>query len=109
MTLIDPQEYREAFVKYLGKGTPIRFETKNTKPTTHYIWRTRRDGKVRSSHAEREGQIFHGTIHQKADTLEKTTDAAARRIHICLKLQSLWKSLCRVSQVVVPLGAVEIL
>ena len=58
MTLIDPQEYREAFVQYLRKGTPIRFETKNTKPTTHYIWRTRRDGKVRSSHAEREGQIF---------------------------------------------------
>ena len=57
MTLIDPQEYREAFVPYLRKGTPIRFETKNTKPATHYIWRTRRDGKVRSSHAEREGQI----------------------------------------------------
>lgn len=58
MTLIDPQEYREAFVQYLRKGTPIRFETKNTQPTTHYIWRTRRDGKVRSSHAEREGQVF---------------------------------------------------
>lgn len=58
MTLIDPQEYREAFVQYLRKGTPIRFETKNARPTTHYIWRTRRDGKVRSSHAEREGQVF---------------------------------------------------
>ena len=58
MTLIDPQEYREAFVQYLRKGRPTRFETKNTKPATHYIWRTRRDGKVRSSHAEREGQIF---------------------------------------------------
>lgn len=58
MTLINPQEYREAFVQYLRKGTPIRFETKNTQPTTHYIWRTRRDGKVRSSHAEREGQVF---------------------------------------------------
>ena len=44
MTLIDPQEYREAFVQYLRKGTPIRFETKNTRPTTHYVWRTRRDG-----------------------------------------------------------------
>jgi len=58
MTLIDPQEYRAAFVQYLRKGTPIRFETKNTQPTTHYVWRTRRDGKVRSSHAEREGQVF---------------------------------------------------
>lgn len=58
MTLIDPQEYREAFAQYLRKGTPIRFETKNTKPATHYIWRTRRDGKVRLSHAEREGQVF---------------------------------------------------
>ncbi|HBZ43970.1 MAG TPA: hypothetical protein DEO85_07950 [Maritimibacter sp.] len=58
MTLIDPQEYREAFAQYLRKGTPIRFETKNTKPATHYIWRTRRDGKVRLSHAEREGHVF---------------------------------------------------
>ena len=58
MTLIDPNEYREAFVQYLRKGTPIRFETKNTPPTTHYVWRTRRDGKVRSHHAEREGQVF---------------------------------------------------
>lgn len=58
MILIDPQEYRESFVQYLRKGTPIRFETKNAKPATHYIWRTRRDGKVRSAHAEREGQIF---------------------------------------------------
>lgn len=58
MTLIDPQEYRAAFVQYLRKGTPIRLETKNTQPTTHYVWRTRRDGKVRSSHAEREGQVF---------------------------------------------------
>ncbi|MBO9411760.1 MULTISPECIES: phage minor head protein [unclassified Ruegeria] len=58
MTLIEPQEYRETFVQYLRKGTSIRFETKNAKPATHYIWRTRRDGKVRSAHAEREGQIF---------------------------------------------------
>lgn len=58
MNLIDPQEYRKAFVQYLRKGTPIRFETKNTQPTTHYVWRTQRDGKVRSSHAEREGQVF---------------------------------------------------
>lgn len=58
VTLIEPQEYRETFVQYLRKGTSIRFETKNAKPATHYIWRTRRDGKVRSAHAEREGQIF---------------------------------------------------
>lgn len=58
MTLINPNEYREAFVQYLRKGTPIRFETKNAQATTHYIWRTRRDGKVRLSHAEREGQVF---------------------------------------------------
>lgn len=57
-TLIDPLEYRESFVQYLRKGTPIRFETKNSRPTTHYIWRTRGDSKVRSSHAKRDGQIF---------------------------------------------------
>lgn len=53
MTLIDPQEYRKPFVQYLRKGKPIRFETKNTRPTVHYIWRTRCDGKVRSSYAYR--------------------------------------------------------
>jgi SPP1 gp7 family putative phage head morphogenesis protein len=50
--------YRKAFQEYLRKGTPIMWSIKQERPTTHYIWRTRRDGKVRSAHAEREGQIF---------------------------------------------------
>ncbi len=90
MTLIDPQQYREAFVQYLRKGTPIRFETKNTKPTKHYIWRTRRDSKVRSSHAEREGQIFSWDDPPEGGH-PKTTGAAVQRSRISLRLPSLWK------------------
>ena len=56
--IIDQKTYKKAFQDYLRKGTPIMWSIKQERPTTHYIWRTRRDGKVRSRHAEREGQIF---------------------------------------------------
>lgn len=56
--IVDPNIYRKAFQEYLRKGTPIMWSIKQERPTTQYIWRTRRDGKVRSAHAEREGQIF---------------------------------------------------
>lgn len=56
--IVDRQIYRKAFQEYLRKGTPILLSIKQERPTTHYIWRSRRDGKVRSAHAEREGQIF---------------------------------------------------
>jgi len=56
--IVDRQIYQKAFQEYLRKGTPIMWSIKQERPTTHYIWRTRRDGKVRSAHAEREGQIF---------------------------------------------------
>lgn len=50
--------YRKAFEDYLRKGIPIEFSLKQANPTTHYIWRTRKDGKVRSSHAANDGKIF---------------------------------------------------
>ena len=56
--IIDQKTYKKAFQAYLRKGTPIMWSIKQERPTTHYIWRTRRDGKVRPRHAEREGQIF---------------------------------------------------
>lgn len=56
--IVEQQLYRKAFQEYLRKGTPIMWSIKQERPSTHYIWRTRRDGKVRSAHAEREGQIF---------------------------------------------------
>jgi len=56
--IVDRQIYQKAFQEYLRKGTPIMWSIKQERPTTHYIWRTRRDGKVRSVHAEREGQVF---------------------------------------------------
>jgi len=50
--------YKKAFQEYLRNGTPIELYLKQARPTTHYIWRTRRDGKVRPSHAANNGKIF---------------------------------------------------
>jgi len=55
---IDPHLYRKAFQAYLRKGTPIEWSIKQERPTTHYIWRTRGDDKVRPSHAANNGRIF---------------------------------------------------
>ncbi len=55
---IDPKLYREAFQAYLRKGTPIEWSIKKERPTTHYIWRTRGDDKVRPSHASNSGRFF---------------------------------------------------
>ena len=63
--------YKKAFNAYMRFGTPIAFsleqdalQTKRQgrkapkRTTTHYIWRTAGDGKVRSSHAANNGKIF---------------------------------------------------
>lgn len=54
--------YRQAFENYIRYGEPIRlFEAKATegnRPTTHYIWRTQGDSKVRPSHRANDGKIF---------------------------------------------------
>ncbi len=51
--------YRNAFETYVRRGTPIALTLKQqSRPTTHYIWRTRRDGKVRPSHATNDRKIF---------------------------------------------------
>jgi len=55
---VDSAMYRKAFQDYIRQGTPIEWSIKREQPGTHYIWQTRRDGKVRSTHADREGQIF---------------------------------------------------
>ena len=50
--------YKRAFETYLRNGTPVALSLKQARPTTHYIWRTRGDGKVRPSHAANDGKIF---------------------------------------------------
>ncbi len=62
----DSPLYQKAFEQYLRKGTPIevslkrmlRTETNENHSTTHYIWRTVGDDKVRPSHAANEGRLF---------------------------------------------------
>lgn len=54
----DRHLYQKAFQAYLRKGTPIERSIKRERPTTHYIWRTRGDGRVRPSHAENDGRVF---------------------------------------------------
>ncbi|MGC6471407.1 MAG: phage minor head protein [Parvibaculales bacterium] len=50
--------YEKAFNHYLRTGTPVARTLKQARPTTHYIWRTRRDSRVRPSHAENDGKVF---------------------------------------------------
>jgi SPP1 gp7 family putative phage head morphogenesis protein len=53
--------YKKAFNEYMRHGTPIELSLKaaaQEHPTTHYIWRTRGDNRVRASHAANNGRIF---------------------------------------------------
>jgi hypothetical protein len=63
----DSSVYQKAFEQYLRRGTPIErslkrmmkaAETSESHTTTHYIWRTAGDDKVRPSHAANEGERF---------------------------------------------------
>ena len=56
--LIDKRLYRKAFQAFLRKGTPIEWTIKQERATSHYVWRTREDGKVRPSHAANDGHVF---------------------------------------------------
>lgn len=54
---------KTAFDNYLRYGlihpsAPTTLDFKQARPTTHYDWRTRRDGRVRPSHAENDGKLF---------------------------------------------------
>lgn len=76
---IDQTSYRKAYLAFVRKGTPIKFEMKADRTSTHYIWRTRNDGKVRSAHAANDGQIFHGMTPHKPVTPERITIVGARQ------------------------------
>jgi Phage Mu protein F like protein len=64
----DSPIYQKAFEQYLRRGTPIDIslkalmtkaaESRENHTTTHYIWRTAGDGKVRAGHAANEGRII---------------------------------------------------
>ena len=56
--IVNPDSYRRAFLAYIRKGTPIHLSLKQGVPTTHYVWRTRGDDKVRPSHAANNGRLF---------------------------------------------------
>lgn len=61
MRLTGTPHYQKAFIHYLRRGTPIDISLKAATQehlTTHYIWRTRGDERVRSSHAANNGKIF---------------------------------------------------
>jgi hypothetical protein len=58
MSIISSEQYRAAFSDYLRRGTPIRLSRKDTGPTGQYVWRTRRDAKVRQSHRVNDGRRF---------------------------------------------------
>jgi len=54
---------KTAYDRYLRHGvtdigSPTMLGLKQARTTTHYIWRTRGDGRVRSSHAKNDGKVF---------------------------------------------------
>ncbi len=54
-------QYQKAFRNYLRYGMSIERQLKadaETFPTTHFVWVTAGDDRVRDSHASREGQVF---------------------------------------------------
>lgn len=51
-------DYKRAFEAYLRHGTPIDLSRKQARPSKHYIWRTRKDRKVRPTHAANDGIVF---------------------------------------------------
>jgi SPP1 gp7 family putative phage head morphogenesis protein len=66
---ISHENYRTAFNLYLRKGIApetsleimhkmAQAETAQNHTTNLYIWRTRKDGKVRASHAANDGEVF---------------------------------------------------
>jgi SPP1 gp7 family putative phage head morphogenesis protein len=58
INIIYTDAYRTAFVEYLCRGTPIRLSLKQAAVTDRYVWRTRRDERVRLSHRMNDGRIF---------------------------------------------------
>jgi hypothetical protein len=57
MKHVPADSYQRAFVAYLRTGAPIRLALKQTRPTTHYVWRTAGDERARLSHAANEGRL----------------------------------------------------
>lgn len=68
MHITETLAYRNAFNLYLRKGTPVEHSLKMVMQeflhykmlgnSTHYIWRTQDDAKVRPSHAANDDKIF---------------------------------------------------
>lgn len=52
--------YKKAFSDYMRRGTPIVLTVKAAQEhaSTHYIWRTQGDNKVRATHAANNGKVF---------------------------------------------------
>ncbi|MBM3616936.1 MAG: hypothetical protein FJX23_00130 [Alphaproteobacteria bacterium] len=65
MHSIHPSDYQKAFVRYLRKGIPLDVALKapsSEHTTTHYIWRTSGDDKVRNAHAVNNGKLFRWDV-----------------------------------------------
>lgn len=58
MNIINTDHYRKAFSQYLRTGKPIQLSLKQSQATTQYVWRSRRDQRVRLAHLINDGRIF---------------------------------------------------
>lgn len=89
--LVDPSLYRKVFQAYLRTGTPIEWSIKQERPTTHYIWRTRGDDKVRPSHAANKDRFSRGTTRRRPGILVRITGVAVRLSPTFRKFPSTWR------------------
>ena len=71
---------KEAFNLYLRTGTPVARTLKQARPTTHYIWRTRRDSRVRPSHLKMTAKCLPGTTRHPPATGRIMAAAASRAL-----------------------------
>ncbi|MBC8717954.1 phage minor head protein [Ochrobactrum sp. Marseille-Q0166] len=60
--IMDASHTEEKFLRYLTRYHQAVSHKANVgaeeQSTTHYIWRTKRDGRVRSEHAANDGKLF---------------------------------------------------
>jgi SPP1 gp7 family putative phage head morphogenesis protein len=56
---MDSKAYQKAFQRYLRYGISLETQLKaKERFSSHYIWRTQGDERVRPEHAARDGQVF---------------------------------------------------
>lgn len=95
MFIADQDEYRRSFGEYLRRGAPIRLGRKQTAPGGQYVWRSRRDARVRPSHRANDGQLFDWSSPRPRGIRVRITAAGARPFPISMARRNSLITACR--------------